>query len=79
MSIFECYFRWILPLFEIGFPDFPWLCFHRSGWKLVASFHMKSYRSSLFLSRLPTFSISYCPMFKIGFADFSWLSFHISK
>ena len=28
------------------FPDFSLLCFHRSGWKLVASFYMKSYRSS---------------------------------
>ena len=28
------------------FPDFSSLCFHRSGWKLVASFYMKSYRSS---------------------------------
>ena len=29
------------------FPDFPSLCFHISGWKLVVSFYMKSYRSSL--------------------------------
>ena len=28
------------------FPDFSSLCFQISGWKLVASFHMKSYRSS---------------------------------
>ena len=27
-------------------PDFFQLCFHISEWKLVASFHMKSYRSS---------------------------------
>ena len=26
------------------FPDFSQLCFHISEWKLVASFHMKSYR-----------------------------------
>ena len=29
-----------------SFPDFSWLCFDISGWKLVASFYMKSYRSS---------------------------------
>ena len=29
------------------FPVFSSLCFHISGWKLVESFHMKSYRSSL--------------------------------
>ena len=34
------------PLFKIRFPDFSHLCFHISEWKLVASFHMKSYRSS---------------------------------
>ena len=28
------------------FLDFSWLCFDTSGWKLVASFHMKSYRST---------------------------------
>ena len=28
------------------FPDFSLLCFHISGWKLVPSFYMKSYRSS---------------------------------
>ena len=28
------------------FPDFSLLCFHLFGWKLVASFCMKSYRSS---------------------------------
>ena len=30
-----------------SFLDFSSLCFHISGWKLVASFCMKSYRSSL--------------------------------
>ena len=37
------------PLFKIHFPDFSRLCFHISGWNLVhvASFFMKSYRSSL--------------------------------
>ena len=35
------------PLFKIRFPDFSSLCFHISEWKLVGSFHMKSYRSSL--------------------------------
>ena len=34
------------PLFKIRFPDFSCLCFHISEWKLVASFHMRSYRSS---------------------------------
>ena len=28
------------------FPDFSWLCFHISKWKLVASFYMTSYKSS---------------------------------
>ena len=35
------------PLFKISFPDFSRLCFHISEWKLVASFYIKSYRSSL--------------------------------
>ena len=34
------------PLFKIRFPDFSWLCFHISEWKLIASFGMKSYRST---------------------------------
>ena len=34
------------PLFKIRFPDFSLLCFHISESKLVASFCMKSYRSS---------------------------------
>ena len=35
------------PFFQIRFPDFSRLCFHKPKWKLVGSFHMKSYRSSL--------------------------------
>ena len=40
------FFMRYCPLLEIRFPDFSRLCFHISEWKLVASFHMKSYRSS---------------------------------
>ena len=44
------------PLFKIGFPDFSWLCFHISEWKLIASFGMKSYRStSTFVTVDPLF------------------------
>ena len=40
-------FSWVnCHLFKICFPDFSRLCFHISEWKLVASFHMKNYRSS---------------------------------
>ena len=40
-------FSWLIALCSnFVFPDFSWLCFHISEWKLVASFHMKSYRSS---------------------------------
>ena len=35
------------PLFKIRFPDFSWIYFNTSEWKLVANFRMKSYRSSL--------------------------------
>ena len=34
------------PLFKICFPDFSLLCFHISEWKLVASFYIKTSRSS---------------------------------
>ena len=40
------FFMSYCPWFKIRFPDFSQLCFHISEWKLVASFHMKSYRSS---------------------------------
>ena len=46
-------FSWVIALcFKNRFPDFSRLCFHISEWKLVASFHMKSYRSSSTSSRL---------------------------
>ena len=41
------FFMSYCPLFKIRFPDISRLCFHLPEWKLVASFHMKSYRSSL--------------------------------
>ena len=36
----------ILSVCHTSFPDFSWLYFHISKWKLVAIFYMKSYRSS---------------------------------
>ena len=40
-------FSWVIALCsKFVFPDFSRLCFNISEWKLVASFHMKSYRSS---------------------------------
>ena len=58
------------PLFQICFPDFSALCFHISEWKLVGSFHMKSYRSSSTSPWLTYFFISCCPLFYIGFRAF---------
>ena len=68
------------PYFKIRFPDFSRLCFHISEWKLVASFHMKSYRSSsnfvtvdqLFHELLPFVRNSF-------FLTFFVLFFHISE
>ena len=61
------------PLFKICFPDFSRLCFHISEWKLVASFHMKSYKSSstfvtvdtLFHELLPFFQNSFSGLFSV--------------
>ena len=40
-------FSWVIALCsKFVFRTFSRLCFHRSEWKLVASFHMKSYRTS---------------------------------
>ena len=40
-------FSWVIALCsKFVFLDFSSLCFHISEWKLVGSFHMKSYRSS---------------------------------
>ena len=67
------------PLFKIRFPNFSPLCFHISEWKLIGSFHMKSYRSISTYVTVDLFFISYCLLFKIPFPDFSSLCFHISE
>ena len=56
-----------------SFSDFSWLCFHISGWNLVASFYIKSYRSSstfvmvdlLYPELLPFVQNSVSPVFRI--------------
>ena len=65
------------------FPDFSSLCFHISGWKLVASFYMKTYRSSLtfVMSGLIFFFMSFLPFVQNSvchtrFPDFSSLCFY---
>ena len=68
---------------HISFPDFPFLCFHISESKLVASFYMKSYRSSLTFVTVDLLFHELLPFFKnsvrhTSFPDFSWLYFHIS-
>ena len=60
-----------------SFLGFSWLYFRTSKWKLVASFHMKSYNSSLTFVKVYLLFVSYCPLFKIPFPDFSWLCAHI--
>ena len=67
------------PLFKNRFPDFSRLCFHISEWKLLASFHMKSYRSSSTFVTVDLIFMSYCPLLKNRFPDFSRLCFHISE
>ena len=62
----------ILSVCHTSFPDFSWLCFHISEWKLVASFHMKSYRSSSTFVMVDLLFMNYCPLFKIRFPDFYW-------
>ena len=67
------FFMSYCPLFKIRFPDFSRLCFHISEWKLVASFHMKSYRSSstfvtvdtLFHELLPFVQNSFSGLFSV--------------
>ena len=61
------------------FPDFSSLCFDTSGWKLVASFYMKSYRSSSTFITIDKFFHELLPFVQIRFPDFSRLCFHISK
>ena len=46
LSRLTYFFMSYCPLVNIAFPDFSSLCFHISKWKLVGSFHLKSYRSS---------------------------------
>ena len=69
------------------FPDFSWLCFHISWWKLVGSFYMKSYRSSstfvtvdlLFHELLPFIKNSFSGHFSAMFSHI-WIkvgSFHV--
>ena len=67
------FFMSYCPLFKIRFPDFSRLCFHISEWKLVASFHKKSYRSSstsvtvdpLFHELLPFVQNSFSGLFSV--------------
>ena len=62
------------------FPDFSSLSFHRSGWKLVASFYIWRVTDQVQLSsRLTNFFMSYCPFFKIRSPHFSRLCFYISE
>ena len=45
-SVCQSVYSSVCPSVTLVFPDFSSLCFDTSGWKLVGSFHMKSYRSS---------------------------------
>ena len=78
LSWLTYFFMSYCPLIKIRFRDFSSLCFHISDWKLVGSFHMKSYRWS-WTFVMVDFFMSYCPLFKIHFPDFSQLWFHISE
>ena len=68
-------FAWVIALFKLRFPDFSSLCFHISEWKLVGSFHMKSYRPSstfaivdlLFHELLPFVQNSFSRLFFTAF------------
>ena len=70
------FFKSYCPLFKIRFPNFSRLCFHISEWKLVASFHKKSYRSSstfvavdlLFHDLLPFAQNSFSRLFSAMFS-----------
>ena len=73
------FFTSYCPLFKIRFLDFSRLCFHISEWKLVAFFHMRSYRSSLTFATIDLLFHELLPFFKIRFPDFSRLCFHISQ
>ena len=75
------FFMSYCPLFKIRFPDFSSLCFHISEWKLVGSFHMKSYRSSstfvtvdlLFHELLPFVYLQFVFQTFLGY-DFTFLN-----
>ena len=67
------------PLFKIHFPDFFWLCFHISEWKLVASFRMKSYRSSLTFITVDLLFNELLPFVRNGFTDFSFFCMKICR
>ena len=61
------------------FPDFSCLCFHISGWKLVASFYMKNYRSSFTSVMVDLLFPELLPIVRhTHFPDFSLLCFHVS-
>ena len=57
------FFMSYCPVFKISFPDFSWICFYKPGWKLLASFHIKSYRSSLTFVTIDLLFMSYCFLF----------------
>ena len=61
----------------LSFPDFSWLCFQVFEWNLVASFNMKSYRSSSTFITVDPLFLELCPLFKIRFPDFSWRCFQV--
>ena len=71
------FFMSYCPLFKFRFPDFSRLCFHISEWKLVANFHMNSYRSSLTFVTVDLLFHELLPFFKNRFPDFSRLCFRI--
>ena len=50
------------------FPGFSSLCFHISEWKLVASFYMKSYRSSSTFVRVDVLFHELLPFVQISFS-----------
>ena len=66
------------PLFKIHFPDFSRLCFHISEWKLVGSFHIKSYRSSSTFATVDPLLHELLPFVQF-FPDFSWIVFTYMK
>ena len=61
------------------FPDFSSLYFLISGWKLVQSFYMKSYRLSSTFVTIDLLFHELLPFVQICFPDFSQLCFHIPE